>query len=504
MTVIQDGSVNLAALGSPKAIVQIIPPDAAITGVPTYLLGLVGVASWGIVNAVTLVGGGGMKDFISKFGGLREDKHALYTGVQAAQLVGTQAFQCVRVSDGTDLAATATIQTSLTLTGRCTGTAGNTIVATVSAGNKANTWQVSIAMAGFTPEVFQNIGGTGATFWTNVANAINQGSYGTSASKLVVASASGSTTPVAGTYTLSGGTDGASGVTDATLLGTDGVTRTGMYALRNSGVFNFVLLDVTDPTTYANQNAFAESISAENFVSGGLGELLATAITTKATAGIDSYFTTYVLGDGITFYNGQSNITVQPTVFLAALRSLLSPEQSVLNKPIGGIITTQRVAAGLPYSDAEVDQAFQNGIEIITNPIPAGNMYGARCGVTTSSNPTNKGDNYAAMTNFLGVSINNAIGPYIGKLNNPTTRAIAKSALEVFLQGLEDKGMIGAPDGSTPYQVILGSSNNSNAQAALGYMYAQVKVVYQSIIWYFIVDLQGGQGVTISQTPLAA
>jgi hypothetical protein len=58
---------------------------------------------------------------------------------------------------------------------------------------------------------------------------------------------------------MSGGTDGAAGVTDATLVGQDIVPRKGMYALRTSNVDCFTLCDLSNISTYAAIASFALS-----------------------------------------------------------------------------------------------------------------------------------------------------------------------------------------------------------------------------------------------------
>jgi len=98
--------------------------------------------------------------------------------------------------------------------------------------------------------VYDNIGGTGAAFWANLVAAVNSGQTGQrGATQLVVATQGSSTaTPnITAIYAFSGGEDGASGVTDATLVGSDGLMpsqRTGVYALRSSGAQVLNLIDL--------------------------------------------------------------------------------------------------------------------------------------------------------------------------------------------------------------------------------------------------------------------
>src|SRR5581483_2087454 len=111
MTIIRDGTVNLAGITNPGAIVDIIPPTPLVTGVPTNIEGLVGVTSWGPVGAQKFFNTTSQCAII--YGTPQIRNYDLPTHVWAATQVGGQiAFCGVRVTDGTDTAATATLQTT--------------------------------------------------------------------------------------------------------------------------------------------------------------------------------------------------------------------------------------------------------------------------------------------------------------------------------------------------------------------------------------------------------
>jgi hypothetical protein len=56
MPVSQAGSINTAALTVPDIYVQIQQPPLVLNGLPTNVLGAVGVASWGPVNSPVTLG----------------------------------------------------------------------------------------------------------------------------------------------------------------------------------------------------------------------------------------------------------------------------------------------------------------------------------------------------------------------------------------------------------------------------------------------------------------
>lgn len=124
------GQLNTAALTAPDVYIQKIPPQTRyINGVPTDILGLVGVGSWGPVNSPVLAAG-------DTFGLVTFRKYDLATALLISSQVGANNVRAVRVSDGTDVAASVALVdtagtpvTGCTLTAYYTGIVGNTLSA---------------------------------------------------------------------------------------------------------------------------------------------------------------------------------------------------------------------------------------------------------------------------------------------------------------------------------------------------------------------------------------
>src|ERR1700742_1385068 len=111
MPTFRDGTVNLAGLVNPGAYIDIIAPIPQIASVPTNIEGLVGVGSWGPVGAQKFFST--PADCSGIYGDPQIRNFDLPTHVAAASQVGSAiAFCGVRVTDGTDTAATATVQTT--------------------------------------------------------------------------------------------------------------------------------------------------------------------------------------------------------------------------------------------------------------------------------------------------------------------------------------------------------------------------------------------------------
>src|SRR5580658_8907713 len=103
MPIVQQGSINTTALVVPDLYVQIVPPqNLVLNGVPTNVIGVVGTAMWGPVNQPVVLGT--MAEFAANFGALQPRKYDMGTQVAIAVQQGAQAFRCVRVTDGADVA----------------------------------------------------------------------------------------------------------------------------------------------------------------------------------------------------------------------------------------------------------------------------------------------------------------------------------------------------------------------------------------------------------------
>jgi len=527
MPISQQGAINTTALIVPDLYVQIVAPqNLNLNGVPTDIIGLVGTATWGPVGKPVICGDAG--DYAAAFGAVINRQYDMGTHLVIAALQGAQNFRCVRVTDGTDVAATATFLTSLVLTAKYTGSLGNSLYLILGPGSAANTTRATIGIPGFTPEIFDNIAGTGNALWVNLASAINNGNGPLrGASNFVTAAATSGTTAAPTTATtyyfetmtgvtaVTAGTDGASAMSDTLMLGSDTNPRQGMYALRGQGCGIVDLCDVTTYSDFVIQAAFGLSEGAYMICADPAGSVLSstgisTAITNKQTAGLDSYAVKLMFGDWI-YWNDTVNSVVRlvsPQPFVAGRLANLSPEQSSLNKQIYGVIGTQK--SGVPgsgqaktYADADLQTLFQAGFDVISNPQPGGAYWGVRCGHNSSSNPSTNGDNYTRMTNYISETLSSGMGIYVSQLVNTRLFMRISATLNTFFANLVQQGLLALQeDGSNPFSVICNASNNPQSRTSLGYVQADVQVRFQAINEKFIVNVEGGTTVTI--TKLAA
>ncbi|MEX3933272.1 phage tail protein [Paraburkholderia phymatum] len=499
--IVQYGQVNTTALIVPDLIVQIIAPQVAqLNGVPTNVAGFVGTATWGPTNSPTIVGS--MADYARNFGAIQNRTYDMGTAVAAAVLQGANNFRCVRVTDGTDVAASIAVLTNcITFTAKYTGTLGNSVQVQVAPGSAASSQKVIVTLPGQTPEVFDNITGSGNALWVAMANAINNGQVGARGpSQIIVATAgAGVTAPSAATYSLTGGTDGATTITGTVLVGVDTIPRKGMYALRGTGASVAALVDCSDTTTFSTQVSYGLSEGTYMIGVTPAGDTISNAVSTKATVGIDTYIFKYMFGDWIYFLdpvNGGVRL-ISPQGYVVGVLANLSPQNSSLNKPLYGVVGTQKSYQNQQYSSAELQTLAQAGIDVITNPIPAGNQFGCRIGHNSSSDNTRNGDNYTRMTNYLAATTAQGMGIYDGRLQStqptdPLRRAV-KATLDNFYLGLQQQNMI------DDFTVQCDLNNNTPSRIALGYLQADVRVRFLAVAEKILINQEGGQSVTITR-----
>jgi hypothetical protein len=514
MPIVQQGSINTTALVVPDLYVQIVPPqNLVLNGVPTNVLGVVGTASWRAVGQPVIVAT--MADYARSFGPVIARKYDMGTQVATAVQQGAQNFRCVRVTDGTDTAAQVAVPgTTCTFTALYTGSLGNQITLALTTGSKPNTWRLTISLPGLQPEVFDGLAGTGASFWTTLAAAVNQGQGPLRGPSLLVVTNSGgaTTAPTSFSITLGSGTpgsDGAQGVTPALLVGSDALPRTGMYSLRGQGCGIAILADADDPTQWTTQAGFGLQEGIYMILTGPAGDTIQNAVLTKNQAGLDSYAAKLMFGDWL-WWSDQVNNTIRlvsPQGFAAGRLANLSPEQSSLNKQLYGIVGSQK--SGTPssgqkaaYSAAELSVLLSAGVDVIANPQPGGTYWGVRGGHNSSSNPGTNGDNYTRLTNYIAATLAAGMAQYVGQIINSGLFRRIRATLLSFLQNMLAQGLLGSMNGNLPFSVICDTTNNPVSRTGLGYVQADVQVQYQGINEKFIVNLEGGQTVQVSAQTL--
>lgn len=146
--IVPAGQLNVAALSADDLYIQIVNPPSYIRGVATDVFGTVGTASWGKLNQPIHMGSG--QDAVQNFGAISAaaltDAHDLATDLflafnQASSAASIEGW-AVRVSDGTDVAASAVIP------GATSHAAQVTVSGTINAGDIGHIQVTDAAVAG--------------------------------------------------------------------------------------------------------------------------------------------------------------------------------------------------------------------------------------------------------------------------------------------------------------------------------------------------------------------
>jgi hypothetical protein len=503
--------------------VYVQPPTAsAVPNVINGLAGIVGTASWGPTNRP--VGFSDVASLLDAFGGSTGAPNEIVT--EALNALDQNAnFVGVRVATD-DTAAVFTIMDNATptpavllaFTGLYTGSRLNnatiTIEPSAASTSAAPIYRVTIRVPNANPEVFDNIaaGANVAATVANIVAAINNGTSTRAPSNYVVATAGASTVvvfPYATSTTFAvttPGTDGAT-VTTQQLIGTDGsAVRTGMYALRGSGVDCFVLAGCSDPTALPKMAAFAQSelafaigLLAGPGYAANLSGLVALQQTNNAK---NTYLDTVAIWHTIRDTTTGLQRLVSPLGHHLGIVASQPPEGSPGNKPPSGlttILSTERGQYG-PYSNSDLSLLAGAGIGVVEKQMPrGGGKYGLVHGRNSGGISGQDSIAYARMTNYLVKSIFTLLGPFVDELQgsqaNDRLRSKMVGVIDTFLKSLYDANRI---DG---YNVTSDLSNNSAASIAAGYAYMLILVKYLSEARFIIPTLQGGTTVNLTTAP---
>lgn len=226
----------MATVPGVHVIEQTTGPSPAI-GLPSSQAGIIGTAIWGPVNQPIRVSS--WPEWVRKLGGL-DANHQLSFDVYEAYNQGLSDAIFVRVTDGTEAAATATLQDraatpqdTLTVEAKYPGTLGNRIAVQVldATFDSANAFRLRVLLDG------QPVAGEDYDELTigtdgNVEDKINGVSDYIKVTDMNSATAAPDNRPATGTYQLAGGSDGGA-PTDTDYVGavdTSG-NRTGLQAL---------------------------------------------------------------------------------------------------------------------------------------------------------------------------------------------------------------------------------------------------------------------------------
>lgn len=389
-----------------------------------------------------------------------------------------------------------------------TGEGGNDIVPTFTPTNNFNSAAPAfdLLLSRATPiqisEIFTNL--PAASLGSAIATALASGQGAARGpSKLARYTAAANGNPVMVPIVMSGGTNGDASLTDSQQLGTNQlIPPTGMFALKKSGCQVFGLCGNTTSSLWTSMVNFGLQIGSAALCCFPPNMDSVTAIALRNSVGIDSY-DAFFAKDWIQYLDTANNVNrlVSPMAFMMARILTLTPEQAPGNKVIPLVLGTERTIATPPveYGDDEIGMLFDAGIMFITNPVPAGNIFGIRASKNGSSNPDVDDISYTRLTNYFAYSLVTGFGEFIEAVQtqraDDPVRKKAETKLNNFLNTNKQSGFCEA----FSVDMRFGANNvNTPDSVKRGFMKAVVRIQYKSIVRFFVLTLVGGKGVDVS------
>ncbi len=454
------------------------------------------------------------------------------TFLAAGAAAGGITIGASRVTDGTDTAAIGDLYDStnpthvliIKLVALCTGSFGNRIGWQLSlqsgTAESYGVYRLTIFPPVGRPEVFSNIVGytTGGVFNGPIFNAnliaLVNGTNNTPPSNWVMASSLTTTTNPPQTTNsptlLIDGTDGNAGLTDASIVGTDGPagTRSGMYIFRNIAAAGIVILPGVGTTseagfaTFDELASFVTQESCRGVWSGyPIGQDTADVVADVEQNGLQFWAVMNVMS-WVEFTDPATGVQrwLEPAAEAAGVWASCPPIGNGAypgNKPATGltnIIATEDTLSGVPLSTAEGGEREANGIDWIGRPIPAGNVFGLRHGMMSD------GQTYASDVSALWVIALNVqailrqfVGQMQGTSQNDPTRVAARAKVNEYMSTLT--GQINA------YSDVLDSTNNTPVTINQGIMLCNLSVQTLTPVRFAIAAVQVGAGVEVTVSP---
>jgi hypothetical protein len=352
-----------------------------------------------------------------------------------------------------------------------------------------------------------------------ISNALNNGTAGRAPSAYFSGTAGSSTGAVAaGTFTVSStggvvGTDGIVTITTAILLGSDGAAgqRTGLFALRGTGVDGVILCGCYDPSAATTVSSFVNSEYAYGLLlCGPSGTNTAEALTAQQNNNMkQTVLVTAIDWVGVTDINTGAARLVSPLGHILGEISSIPPEQNPGNKPAPSGFETvlyTESSIGQNLGGTDLGNRTQAGLVCITNVLSgASGQFRLSSGQNASSNggstAATDGINYVRMTNYLVKALFALLAPFVDTLqsfsaDDDDANKMADTLIG-FLQTLQSQGRIQA------FTVDAITGNTQNTVAA-GYRYISINVTYMGTARYIIPTLQGGTTVLISSSNQSA
>jgi len=314
-----------------------------------------------IITALPPAGGG---TAVASAGKVTLTSGAVGAAAEIEIMVSTSTFSPV-FTVGVYTGSAAGTSPTLRVAGKYKGTRGNNLKAVIVAPTSGNSdeFNLEVQESGITVETFPNLSmtDTAPNYCEEIVNDPNTGSNLVAVTDLDSPASSPNDLPALGTYTLTGGGDGLSGIADVDFIGSQ-AGETGMYAF---DVIQDIAIGPLVPNRCTNAVQNAQLNYAETIRSGSMFVILGTPAGLNKQA-VVTYVSTTASLEGASefgaFYWPRVNI-VNPST------NVFGNAQEILVDPVG-------IIAGV---FARTDAAFPGGVY----RAPAGLEFGKMQGVTS-------------------------------------------------------------------------------------------------------------------------
>ena len=500
------------------------PPPTTVVPSNASASGMIGTASMGTPGVPILVSV--VNDVTAGVGPITQAAHDLATYarqyIYACGDMGQPAYlYMIRATDGTDTAATMTIQDAQSspgnvaiFTGFSSGSALNGGTAALSLMSNYPTGQNTYNLTLTTPfgasETFTNLVGwkivsnspvyDGPTLIASIKAAVNFGqSSGRGRSAYWIASTPGTMStfaPALTTFTATGGTDGASGVTTTNLIGVQNLgPSTGIFALSGVQVAQMCIAGFSDLTVASTTQNFAQTKDSGSLFFGPdfpMGTSTTVALTSKNTNGFKSAYAVSLI-DWYQWVDESTGLLrwLSPSAASMGIAASLAPSESPSNKPVGGLsFIRQTERSAQPRSETEANLLTQAGVTWI-GLTPGGAQFGLVNGQNSGSIAGEDGINWTRNTNAIVAQLKTKLGVTNGmdltqQANDPT-RSLSKKICNDLL----------SVSNLDAYQTTCDLTNNSQPTIAAGYNFVKVLMTYKAVVRFVMLLVQGGTTVVI-------
>lgn len=379
------------------------------------------------------------------------------------------------------------------------GTAGNSVVATVSAASDGDALHFNLKVeitgaTGVTTDFFQslNYSGTGADSVPDLTNCYLVGALAKQTSGR----------PVNGTYVLASGTDGT--VTSAEYVGTAGAPDKGISLLETDKSIRHVVADDCGNSLRAAVNAGLKAhaeLMGDRFayLSGNSGQTLS-----AVKADVASYRSTHVryadpwhrMFDDTT---GAKQL-VPTAALLASVKAQLSPSTSDAWKNAEVMAMTRCVVELETDRGDAAGQLTEQGITTLTKEEDGGFTFEAGVVTIAPSEPAKRNATRTAMLIYIATALTKACRSIIDAPNVEANQLDIIRACDTFLAGL--KAAQTTDPNHTPHirDYSIKPLNSTNAQASIdaGDLEVFIEAKTSSAIERLFFSLKVGETVTIT------